>query len=105
MDLIATIIGNITGAWKKVAAFLPLVAGAGSVLAGAGGILLELSHSANAGGALAILKGLQADPNTALIVTGLTALGLHQNHLGNVAAIQATQPQAQANPLPPSTPS
>lgn len=88
MDTIVSILGKVSGIWKKVAAVLPLLAGAGSLLVGVGGLLLELAHSTNAGGALHVIQNLQSDPNTALIVGGLTALGVHTNHTSNVAAIQ-----------------
>ncbi len=89
MDTIVNLYASATGIWKKVAAFLPLVAGAGSILVGAGGILNELSSAANAAAALHVAQGLASDPNTAMVIAGLTALGIHSNHADNKAAIAA----------------
>ena len=87
MNTIIGWIANLTGIWKKVATVLPMIAGAGSLLVGAGGVLLEVAHAGNAGAALKVIQGLTSDPNTAMIIAGLTAIGIHSNHSSNVAAI------------------
>lgn len=88
MDTMINAYASVSGMWKKVAAWLPLLAGAGSVLVGAGSILLSLGHATDAAAALHIVQGLSAqDPNVVLVVGGLAALGVHTNHNDNVAAI------------------
>ena len=87
MDTIISLYAGASGLWKKVSAYLPLVLGAGSVLTGLGGILGEFGHAANAGAFFALAQNLQHDPNAALVIAGLAALGIHTNHTGNVAAI------------------
>lgn len=95
MDTLINLYAGATGLWAKVAAFLPLVSGAGSVLVGAGSILLQLSHSGSAAGALNVIKSLNAnDPNVILIVGGLTALGIHTNHQQHTAQLAAIAQQA-----------
>ncbi len=100
MNWIINLYANISGLWKKVAALLPLIGGAASVLIGAGNVLLGLSHASNAAAALNVLKGLNAnDPNVIMVLGGLTALGIHTNHQEHTAAIQANALAIQA-PLP-----
>ena len=41
-----------------------------------------------------VAKGVASDPNTALIVFGLTALGLHANHAATAAKLAAKQDKA-----------
>ena len=89
MDIMINLYASLTGAWKKVAHFLPLVIGAGTLLTGIAGFLLEIGHSANASGLLHILQNIQSDPNTALILAGLGALGVHTNHTNNAQQIQS----------------
>lgn len=87
MDTLLNLAANVSGLWKKVAALLPLVLGAGTLLVGVGGVLLELGHAGNAAAALKVIQGLQSDPNTAMVLAGLTALGIHQNHTATVAVL------------------
>lgn len=102
MDFIVNTYANISGLWKKIAAFLPMVAGAGSVLVGAGNICVEFSKADSAATALHIFQSLTTDPNTAMVIAGLTALGIHTNHTDNKTAIAATQ--TPSVPIPPATP-
>lgn len=88
MDTIINMYAAATGLWKKVASFLPLAYGAGSVLVGAGSILVQLGHSASAADALHMLGSLdKTNPNVVLIGTGLLALGVHTNHSENAAKL------------------
>lgn len=98
MEKIVSFLAAVTGVWKRIAAALPLLAGAGSVLLGAGGLLVEISHAPNGGAIFHILQNLTSDPNAGLIMAGLTALGIHSNHASNVAALKAIPPS------PPQTP-
>lgn len=96
MDTLINLYVTLTGAWKKVAAFLPLIGGIGSLLLGVGGFAIEISHAANAGALLDIIKGWNTDPNTALVSAGLLALGVHTNHKGNQTAIATNTQQIQS---------
>lgn len=88
MDTIINMYAAATGLWKKVAAMLPLAYGAGSVLVGAGSILVQLGHSASTADALHLLGSLdKTNPNVVLIGTGLLALGVHTNHSENAAKL------------------
>lgn len=87
MDKILNLIAGLTGAWKKVAAWLPLLCGAGSLLLGVGGFLIEVGKAADFASAYHILSAWQSDPNTALVTAGLLALGVHTNHNENKATI------------------
>jgi hypothetical protein len=90
MNAFINMYAGASGVWKKIAAVLPFIIGAGSLLCGLGGICLELGHAANAAGMLDVLRGLATDANTAEVLAGLTALGIHSNH----AALVAAQPPA-----------
>lgn len=90
MDTLLNLYANASGLWKKVATLLPLLLGLGSLLSGLSGLCLELGHAANAAALLAIVQGLQHDPNTGLVVAGLAALGVHSNHQDLKAAVAGT---------------
>lgn len=87
MDAIINLFANLSGLWKKLAALLPLVLGAGSLLSGLAGFCNEFGHAANAAALLSLAQGLQNDPNTALVLAGLAALGIHTNHKANAETI------------------
>jgi hypothetical protein len=90
---------NMTGLWKKIAGWLPLIIGLGTLLSGISGLLLELGHAANVTAILNIFKNLQSDSNTALIIAGLGALGIHTNHASTTAVLADHQAQIlNANP-------
>lgn len=88
MGTLINLYASASGLWKKVAALLPLALGLGSLLSGVAGILLEVGHANNASGLLALVQGLQNDPNTALIVAGLAALGINTNHSVTAAKVE-----------------
>jgi hypothetical protein len=100
MDFIVNTFASVSGLWKKVAQYLPLLAGVGSVLVGGGSILLALGRAGNAAAAIHVIQGLSAqDPNVIMIVGGLTAMGIHSNHSENKAAIaDATTPAVPPKP-------
>ncbi len=87
MGAIINLYAGASGLWKKIAAFLPIVLGLGSLLSGLAGFCLEFGHAANAAALLALAQKLQSDPNTGLVLAGLAALGIHTNHQDNKAAI------------------
>lgn len=87
MDMIVNACASVSGVWKKIAAFLPLLLGAGSVLSGLAGFCMEFGHAANAAALLKLAQGLQTDPNTALVLAGLAALGINTNHKSNAAVL------------------
>lgn len=92
MNALIDMYANASGIWKKIATVLPFVIGAGSLLCGLGGICFELGHAANAAAMLDVLRGLSTDPNTAEVLAGLAALGIHTNHQTVAAAQTATPP-------------
>lgn len=94
MNVFINMFANASGIWKKAATVLPFIIGAGSLLCGLGGICLELGHAANAAGMLDVLRGLAWDPNTAEVLAGLAALGIHTNHQSAVAAQNPAPPAA-----------
>ena len=90
MNLILNLAASASGLWKKVAAILPLVGGAGSILVGVGNIAIQLAACPSAAAMLVIFKGLSStDPNVHLIVGGLVALGIHQNHMDQLQSAPA----------------
>jgi Na+/glutamate symporter len=94
MDTILGWIANATGIWRKVAGYLPLILGVGTLLSGLAGFCLEFGHAQNATVVLTLLKNLQSDPNMGLVVAGLAALGVHTNHAAHAEAIESLKPQA-----------
>jgi len=100
MDFIVNFAASVSGIWKKVSSFLPLLIGLGSLLAGLAGICNEFGHAANAAAILALFQNLQNDPNTALVIAGLAGLGIHTTHQdmkANIASNTASnQPVVQA---------
>lgn len=85
METLITLWTEANGFWQKIAAFLPLVIGIGTLLSGLGGFCLEFGHAANAAAVFTLLKSIQSDPNMGLVLAGLGALGVHLNHATNVA--------------------
>lgn len=100
MNTIINLYANVTGLWKKVSYWLPLICGVGSILTGLGSLLMRLGHSGSASAALHVLSNLdQSDPNVVLIIGGLAALGVHTNNANLTAQVQSPNaPQPSAKP-------
>lgn len=102
MGTLVNLFASVSGIWKKAASFMPLILGVGSLLGGLAGFCNEMGHAKDAAALLAILQGVSNDPNSALVLAGLGALGIHTNHAANAAALEdhadaiAVIPQAKA---------
>ncbi|SRR5258707_8473067 len=97
MDTLINLYANVTGLWKKISYWLPLICGVGSILTGLGSLLLRLGHAGSAAVAFSILSNLnQNDPNVMLIIGGLAALGIHTNQ----ASLHAQVKDSNSVPLP-----
>ena len=88
MGTLINLYANASGLWKKAASFLPLILGIGSLLGGLAGFCNEFGHAKDAASLLAVLQGISNDPNSALVLAGLGALGIHTNHAANAATLE-----------------
>lgn len=95
MNALLSLYASARDFWSKLAPLLPKVGGAGMLLIGVGGYLVEISHAASVGDLLVIAQGFKSDGNLALIMSGLALLGLDAQHQTTKAALAAmTAPKA-----------